>query len=369
MTMRRILSTLALLSIGATAGAARAEPAEPSCLTAVETRATHLLFDVTLQLERHQVSWTGEFEALGEVVSAYRAHVASESTRACLDSSSALANRFERWQMRHARPTLDDADERLGKLCSRHTLDIIGGARRAIDKALAAQRLAVASDRADSLEDTLTTDSIVLRCEATRARVADMVSDYIPSVRAKVALPRVADELRETYATVADPWSSAKAALATSGRSIEQAPAALATAGGQSAFRARLERCGRLASSLRSLGAGADFELATASGDAVSLADAEAKCRAIAGHANTVFADVERHNAEYTETQRKLWERRNIKGWGMQKIYNELGRPLDVSKPTLGAIRWLYRDGDTCARHSFSTRGKHLSERAVACPD
>jgi hypothetical protein len=81
-----------------------------------------------------------------------------------------------------------------------------------------------------------------------------------------------------------------------------------------------------------------------------------------------VVAAVPAHNKQFREARRLLWERVNIKGWGMQSVYNGSGMPLAVVASP-GGVSWYYRQGEgACLEHRFTGTGKHLGQRPASCP-
>jgi hypothetical protein len=274
---------------------------------------------------------------------------------------------------RFGQPVEKEARVSMDDVCARVTRSIIRRRVGMVERAMEGNRLGDAERAANQLEDELRQSEVVASCPLMADRVEELLVEFIPGVRTAVAVPKVTVDLEAAFHAVADPWQLAREALATKGTTIEEAPAFLATADGQETYRAHVAQCVHAAKSLSSLGVGADYGLRapeTSVHDSIPLRDAARLCRRVDKRVDELFKRVQTHNVAYHAEQRRKWEWTHLHGWGMQKVYNKLGRPSATTKAGEDSILWTYRDApvpDKCTYFTFTARGAQLSRREGAC--
>ncbi|RMH40186.1 MAG: hypothetical protein D6689_14550 [Deltaproteobacteria bacterium] len=332
------------------------------CVDVVQREYARRLMDVSLAMRARTASKRAQFVALRGAVWRFEALAGEADVRACEARSPIAARRFAALR-EQAADDLARARARLAKLCVRTATTEIERRKLRIDAALARGRLAEASREADALDEAIASDPVIAQCDAAAERIEAVRAEYLAGVRAQVALPRVLRTLADDYSEIARTWDAARAALATSGRTIRPVPEALVGEDGQRAFAERVARCRTGARAAVELGARGDTPVAD-----TTVAAAADLCAEVESAVDRLFARAVAHNARYAEVQRKRWEYRNLRGWDMQKLYQERGRPLAVDIAANDAVFWTFREGDSCVRYWFSPRGKLRGHKPAECP-
>jgi len=376
-------TTLAAAAVAVTAsttGVARAETdvAEPAvasnCLADTEKRGDTLVFEVDWAIERPHVKAAERWEALREARSKLLAFDNDRAVEACWLAYPQYRARIDEISSRFVQPALDRAQTQLDQICTHEVTAIILRKKGDVDAAMASNRLSDASKSADELEYGLTHGDTITNCAPMREQVHTLLNEYVPAVRTAIALPKITANMESALAAVDATWRPTSAALETGGKTIVEAPTYLTTNEGKQTFRDDVAACRHFAGSLRSLGIRNNYALGLRVAGRrlkIRLVDAESLCNELDTRMDELLGRVADHNVAYAAEQKRKWEWTHIKGWGMWRIYNRLGRPTSTTNVGDDEIAWTYEaqpKPGVCTTYRFSARGAERSRRKLRCP-
>lgn len=208
-------------------------------------------------------------------------------------------------------------------------------------------------------------DKMIARCAATADEIHHLRTAYLPSILNQAALPEVTDNMTSAFAASRTSLEAVRDALGSDAR-LTAAPEELESAAGQEALRANLANCVAYGRALVELGA--DLQLELAFGDQfIPRGLAVDFCERAGETLDSTFSTILAHNKEYRKILLDRWRRLSLKGFGMEKVFEERGRPQAESVLGGGAIVWEYQAGDACSQVRFTPRGKLMDEKKVTC--
>jgi hypothetical protein len=332
--------------------------AEPACPIADVQALERVAFNLTYQTERRDLMLETQFHAIRHALFNLRGDdaAAGECSREELD-------RYDEWKHIALEGPLQLAHRRMGKICAAYGTAQLATARRELDRLLASNELSSASAKVDELEIALATDPLLFDCEPLAERTELMWTEYIPRIRSEVAVPAIATDLVGAYAEVAIVWRDVTELLGASDGLLVPVPDSVATADGRAALMTRAELCLAKTEALGDLGVA---RAVLDEGGEIAVADAYGLCAEIVGAAAEVFVRLDVHAEAYEVAEREQWEYFNIKGWGMQAVYDERGAP-DAVLEERAAFVWTYEA--ECAEFRFTARGRLIRETPLTCAE
>ena len=358
----RMFSVCAALTAAlAIPSVSRAE--KSSCIDGVERASQRMVFNLSHELERKNLVWDTQFQAIRDSLDLLDDHENSASTRACLAASAATEAHYQSWKQRYAVEVIEQANARAGEICSLFGADELDASARKIDRLVAAGKMLRATTAVAELEAALSREPMIAECAPLAQRVDRLRTEYIPSIRAAAAIPAIAGDMWQSYVAVVEPYRAAAVVFGSSGATIQPVPDQLATEVARAEFSLRAHDCVAKGLSLGELGA-ADTDALVDEND-TDLGDARRTCEEIAAGIDELFERASAHDAAYQQVQRKRWEHVNIKGWGMQTVYDAHGIPDSIDAARAELI-WSY--AATCKRYRFTIRGQLLGDdELTAC--
>lgn len=352
----------------ATDAGADALPASMPCELEVEKTASAVIFELQLVMGRKNALSTHEFSAIRQALDTLENHGNSELARSCFRSYPDQKRRYSLWLQQQGGALAEEAQQRLDATCTRRTQTFIHSHQLRIDAAVRDNRLALAARYATAMRAGLDSDPMIARCAATAEEVAVLRNTYLPGVMNQAAIPTVRTDMALAYWSAKKALDGARTAIATTDRNLTPVDAALEAPAGQSKLRAQLERCRDYGQALRELGAPADLPLASAEGQVAAAQEAAEFCAHESADIGNTLQAVAAHNVAYRAIVLERWQRVSIKGFGMERVFTERGRPQAEKVLGGGAIVWNYQEGDSCTQVRFTPRGKLMTEAKVRCP-
>jgi len=357
-----------VLAAAATTLLAQSRPAHAQirCTAQIRDRATRAIFSVSEALEQRTGLLEDEYTRLRGATAEWRALASSPQLQACAKVSPPFDRWWRNWVRRFAEHTLQQAGERLAELCAPQVRSYL---RRRIDlteEALDRGDLARARALAGGTEIALRSRDLFRTCQPTRDEVAHDLDVTIPQIYDRVALPTVLRDMASSYIRSRGPWNAAIADLSAPPDRVADASKQLASAAGVATLRHDLAKCERGAAIARELGATDHTRVALPGDDQATVGAVDSWCRATADSSDSVLSRIATRVDNYNRLERERWERYQIDGWGMRKVYRALGRPEAIVRH--GArTEWRYR-GKQCIVYVFGAHGREISHTSNACP-
>ena len=367
--MLRIVG-LATLSIVAIHGAAHGAVDE-NCVPAVQHQLQRHSFAVSMELDRRPGILEQRFERLHATLVALRAYRDGSTVARCAQQSPQHRRALTAWLQRVVAPVEREAQAELDRVCPVHTKYMIRRSKSEISRAFRRGELYRAVALADELEQTLTRRVFYAQCRPVADLVANTVGVFVARVRDNAAIPKVARRMAEHHFYVLTRWDSAHSALKTTGGRMIDVPPDLVTSEGRRVFSARAVACAETARALRSLNASDDLVLPKAKGmqSRITLAQAERRCDIVRVAARDFLVRAAQHHRAYEAAQLERWKYANIKGWGMEKVFRNRGKPQTIIPRSANTIIWSYANAisnakQSCTRFYFTARGQ-LKKRSI----
>lgn len=351
---------------------AKAKPVQAAtCGQTLEKEASLLIFDLTLELEKHNSLSAREYSRIQQSLQTLENHIRTPQALSCFRKHRFQKERYQEWLRLQSHKVITRTTERLHQVCARQTRIFVTTQKLHIDSAVAKNRLARAAKLATKMEQTLRTSPMMSRCPPTQRSVDQLLENYLPEVKNQAALPKVRGDMVVRYVSAKAKLDAAFAALETTSTKMIAVPNELDTKLGSTALAKDLEQCSLYAGILKDLGAKTDSSLSSELG---TLGNATEYCRTKASELPSLLPRIVAHNNAYKSRELQQWQRRSIKGWGMEKVFNSKGRPIAESQSPSGLL-WVFSDESVadkakaaCTTYRFSSRGKLLGNRSSTCP-
>ncbi len=363
MTRSIKLGILVAVAAVATVAHGPSARAQSDCGAQVRDRAMRVIFDVSQALAQRTALPEDEYTELRGAIADWDALTGSHELVACAERTPGFTRWWNGWVRRYADAPVHQARARIAALCAPQVRSYLRRQIETTEAALARAELARARALASETEIQLRSRDLFRTCPGTRDEVAHELDVTIPAIYDRVALPTVLRQLATTYRGARQPWDAAVADLRGPADSVVAASVLLASPEGRAALRRNLDACTHAGAMARQLGA-TDATAVPEAG--ASMSEVEDWCRTTAGDNASVLARVADRVKTRDRIERERWERYQIDGWGMRKVYQALGRPDRVSRRN-GRTEWLY-GGATCTTYVFGAHGRELSRSTRPCP-
>lgn len=373
MNLAQTLILITSLTSASLLGVAQAEPLDPAmpCELEVEKAASHLVFELSLELGRKNALSTNEFAGIRASLDSLEANAESLAARSCYRKFPDQRRRYQAWMQRQTRDVVKQALRRLNQVCTRRTNIFVHGHNLRITAALAKKRLAKAAHLAAQLREGLESDPMIRRCQASKDMVDKLLSSYIPSIENQAALPKVREKLSQAYFASQATLTASIDALHSSGKGLVPVPLSLELKAARTRLREQLTQCQAYANAMLELGASGESQVQSEEGESQTVEAARSFCERADKQLPELMDRFLAHNRAYHETMLARWRRTSIKGWGMEKVFNAKGRPL-LQSAAGATITWTFPSDEgathACVIYRFSARGKLLGERGIRCP-
>ncbi len=366
----RILSILALtLPILGMTSTIFAENSAP-CLRDAQKKVSRLSFNLDFAVQRRTDLTEQRFIKIDNAYRALRKFLTSDALKKCLRTHPRQGKQFSTWRRKHIDPAMASALAEQNQTCTVHGEYVISQAKAKVAQAFASGHPKQGVALANQLAKTLKNRRLLSSCIPLDEVRKELLTNYVPQVRADAAIPKIISNMSAAYFSATKTYQRALSALTTSGKSMRAAPITLTTKLGYRAYQNTIAKCLESGRALQNLGAKSDLALGETD-TAVTLQSAFARCEQM--HGNTQLrAKVIAHNKRHEQVTRKKWERINLKGWGMTKLYRERGKPLSVARRGKTII-WSYASGPAkvthipCTGYLFSQRGKLMGQVKSRC--
>ena len=377
-----------LLSMATPAAAALPE----NCIQRAVDKSEQLLVSIEGELGRNHSRLENAYSSLRAKWTEFAQYFQGAWVKECLDTYPQHRETFNKFLAERATPIMHKVRERLITVCTTYSNEHISAHKTKIDELFAAGRTGEIEGELRRLENLITKKEMVAKCKPLDDEKKAIVDEYIPQTRKKVAMGKATGGTAFAYFRVESAYRQTKEALASKGKTMKPAPDVIAGAGqGASDFRRTIETCTDGVAKLRDAGAGDDYALnnqqhqqpkrmprgskwkAPAGPASATLAEAEALCREVANNIDELAEKARAHNDKLHQMQMKAWEKANVKGSGMRRVYNE-NKKRQPEVENLGSkIVWTYRSYTTgalmheCKEYVFSKGGALKNRRVYAC--
>lgn len=361
-----------------------------NCIDRLESKSGALIGSVSSEISRShgrlENHYSGVQGAWKEFVRYFRGAWAAE----CLETHPQHKERFNAWLATNAQPVSDAAGVKLSELCTAYTDQLIQKSTEKLDDYLAQGSEAQVLTNARSFEGHLKRP-IVAECKATREKVKNITDTYLPAIRNRAKLDRASQSFASRIFLVDTVLTEATVAFASKGVNLVEAPGVLTGSQGMADFGRSLQTCVDEAETLRSFGANGTYELKsprhqppsrlppgvqwkTPEGRAsMTLVEAEALCRDNVGGLTELFERAKTHNEKVMAQRAKAWEKQNLKGAGMRKVYAANGKRWPKIENLGSSVVWTYRSYTTgaltheCKEYVFSRGGALKNRKTRLC--
>ncbi len=389
--IRLTLCAAALTLATAAISSSTAEAKLPeTCIDRLESKSQMLIDRVASEISRNhsylENHHSGIQGAWQEFVRYFRGAWAAE----CLETYPQHKERYNAWLAEHAQPVSNAAAAKMGEVCTAYTESLITKGQKELEEYLDRGAEDQVITNARSLEGHLKRP-IVVSCKATSALVRDVTENYIPDIRNRAKLARESVSFSGSVFNIDKTLSQASRAFASKGTNLEPAPGVLTGSQGMADFGRALERCSGDVAKLRSSGAADDYVLtnrqlqppprlppgttwkAPEGRASMTLKQAEVLCATHVAGLSELFAKAKTHNEKYQAQRAKAWEKANLKGAGMRKVYQANGKRWPKIENLGSKVVWTYRSYTTgaltheCKEYVFSRGGALKTRKTRLC--
>ncbi|MBL4636780.1 MAG: hypothetical protein JKY56_23215 [Kofleriaceae bacterium] len=238
MRLTSVLTSILLLPLCVAAlptSSAHAEALNPgdACEQELEREASQLIFDLTLELGRHNSLSSDEFSRIEKPLQTLRAHGQSPQALSCFGQYPFQKERYENWFRLQSHKVVTKTGQRLNQVCARQTRIFITTKKLHIDSAVAKNRLAKASKLAAQMEKSLRKSPMMSQCPTTKKRVDRLLGSYLPEVINQAALPKVLGDMSKSYFQAKHKVDAGMLALQSEGATMVPVPGSLDQAQGE----------------------------------------------------------------------------------------------------------------------------------------
>ena len=361
-----------------------------NCIDRLESKSGALISNIQSEMSRShsrlENHYSGVQGAWKEFVRYFRGAWAAE----CLATHPQHKERFNAWLAANAQPVSNAAGAKLSEICTAYTDQLIQESTEELDAYLAQGSEAQVLTNARSFEGHLKRP-IVAECKETRDKVKKITESYLPTIRNRAKLDRASQSFASRIFLVDSVLNEAAVAFASKGASLVEAPGVLTGSQGMADFARSLETCVDEAAKLRSFGADSSYPLksprhqpptrlragvswtAPEGRASMTLAEAEALCKDNVAGISDLFEQAKKHNEKVMAQRAKAWEKENLKGAGMRKVYAANGKRWPKVENLGSSVVWTYRSYTTgaltheCKEYVFSRGGALKNRKARLC--
>ncbi len=371
------------------AGEAQAKLPE-NCIERLESKSQMLIDRVASEVARNhsrlENHYGGMKGAWQEFVRYFRGAWAAE----CLETYPQHKERYNAWLAEHAQPVSNAAAAKMSEVCTAHTDALIAKSKQELEGYLARGAEDQVLINARTFEGHLQRP-IVAGCKAASAKVREIRESYLPALRSRAKIARLSQSFSGRIFNIEKTLREAEVAFASKGKSLAPAPGVLTGSQGMADFGNALEACSKDVGELRKLGAEDAYTFANkqmqppsrlppgtswnapAGRASITLRDAEVLCAENLAGLSELFAKAKTHNEKYQAQRAKAWEKANIKGAGMRKVYNANGKRWPKIENLGSKVIWTYRSYTTgaltheCKEYVFSRGGALKTRKTRLC--